>query len=427
MVQVSIANVGQTGRVSRRPSHTFHVRSRPWQIQPFMIAPVLPGETMKSLLMQARVVSDPVNNPLIGWWNEYYFFYVKHRDLEARDLLTSMMLDQTTDLSSLDEADKIEHYHNKTTGDAIDWVDLCLTRVVDEYFRYEGENAATASIGNLPAAGVAVTNYLDSVVNDSDYTDISTDVDLTSTTPGEGDGTAAVKVSEIEAAMRMWEFQRHNNLTDMTYEDYLRTHGVSIPSAAELHKPELIRFVRDWSYPTNTVDPSDGAPSSALSWSVAERADKDRFFREPGFIFGVSVVRPKVYMRNLTTAAVQMLDNAFAWLPAVMSTDAFTSLKKMDAGEAPLSVNTDDYWVDLKDLFLYGDQFINFALADTGANIIDLPLADLQKRYADSDDANSVFVDSDGSGGKNLIRQDGVVNLNILGKQVDTTPSNIGT
>ena len=53
-------------RMMRSPKHTFRINTRPWQIQPFMIAPVLPGETLKNLTMQARVVSDPVKSKLVG-------------------------------------------------------------------------------------------------------------------------------------------------------------------------------------------------------------------------------------------------------------------------------------------------------------------------------------------------------------------------
>ena len=53
-----------TGRRPRRPSHPFQVRHEPFQIQPFFIAPVLPGETMKNLLLQSRAVTLPLKNPL---------------------------------------------------------------------------------------------------------------------------------------------------------------------------------------------------------------------------------------------------------------------------------------------------------------------------------------------------------------------------
>ena len=69
--------VGQVSRKSRRPSHPFQLRHMPWQIQPFLIAPVLPGETLKNILLQSRAVTKPIKNGIVGWWMEYHFFYVK--------------------------------------------------------------------------------------------------------------------------------------------------------------------------------------------------------------------------------------------------------------------------------------------------------------------------------------------------------------
>ena len=79
---LAMAPARRTGRVTRGPRHSFNLRHRPFQIQPFLLAPVLPGETMKSLLLQSRAVTSPISNPLVGWWLEYYVFYVKHRDLD---------------------------------------------------------------------------------------------------------------------------------------------------------------------------------------------------------------------------------------------------------------------------------------------------------------------------------------------------------
>ena len=74
----------QQGRVLRRPQHPFQIRTRPWLLQPFFIAPVLPGETMENCLIQFRSVTDPIKSPLVGWWAEYYLFYVRHRDLQKQ-------------------------------------------------------------------------------------------------------------------------------------------------------------------------------------------------------------------------------------------------------------------------------------------------------------------------------------------------------
>ena len=186
----------------------------------------------------------------------------------------------------------------------------------------------------------------------------------------------------------------------------------------DIHQPELIRYVKEWTYPTNTIDPLTGTPSSAISWSIQERGDKDRFCREPGFIFGVTVSRPKIYMSNMRGAAVELMSSAQRWLPAIMRDDPYTSLVKQAAASGPLQANTDAYWVDLKDLFLYGDQFVNFALTETNAGMVALPTAGLDKRYVTEAMIDGLFV----TAGADMVKQDGVVRLSILGSLTDTTP-----
>lgn len=424
--RISMQTMQPAGRVMRRPQHRFQIRSKPWQIQPICIAPVLPGETLRNLLIQSRVVTDPIKNPLVGWWCEYYFFYVKHRDLDQRDHFTAMMLDPNYDLSSLNAAAKQEHYH---AAGAIDWVAHCLNRVVDCYFRDEPDVGSSITLGNLPAAKLGIESWLDSVTNAGDMPE-EPDVPEIGIDPG-ADTTAGtaddyVKASDVEKALRHWQFLRNANMTEMSYEDYLRTYGIRAP-LVEQHQPELVRYLREWSYPSNTVNPADGRPSSAVSWSIAERADKDRFFSEPGFIFGVSVIRPKVYLAGQTSGAIRLLDDAFAWLPAVMRDDPGTSLKEVAASAQPLDNNTDAFVVDVRDLFLYGDQFVNFALDTADANFVDLPTPGLEKQYPDMDDANNLFVDGPPAGEETeadvfrWLRQDGVVSLNIAGTQVDHT------
>ena len=96
--------VPRVGRKLRTPNHPFQLTHCPFAIQPFFIAPVLAGETMKNLLMQARVVTDPIKNGLVGWWIEYYFFYVKLTDLDERDTIMAALVDPTTSMSSLNTA-----------------------------------------------------------------------------------------------------------------------------------------------------------------------------------------------------------------------------------------------------------------------------------------------------------------------------------
>src|SRR5574337_215496 len=135
MQSISIQEVRARGRITRKPSHPFQVRHRPWQITPFMIAPVLPGETMKNLLLQARVVTDTIKNPLVGWWIEYYFFYVKLRDLASWTAYQNMLLDPAYNLASSNAA-HAETYHAANTAN---YVQECLQRVTEKFFRQEGE------------------------------------------------------------------------------------------------------------------------------------------------------------------------------------------------------------------------------------------------------------------------------------------------
>ena len=77
------------------------------------------------------------------------------------------------------------------------------------------------------------------------------------------------------------------------------------------------------------------------------------------------------------------------------------------------------YWVDVRDLYLYGDQFANFDIGTAGlaANAVALPTASLAKRFATDAEMTALFSEA----GSNLIRSEGVVSLAILGTQQDHT------
>lgn len=423
---VQVVNNKVAPRRMRSPQHPFQLRTRPWQIQPFCIAPVLPGETLKSLRVQARVVTDPLENGLCGWWNEMYFFYVKHRDLYDRDLLTAAMINPSTSLATLDGATSQAYYHTNGTDLAINWVALCMERIVDEYFREEGTTFATAAalIDSVPICGIGNSTFLDSVTNNDDFVNPSTlDTDLADVG---SEGGAKVLASEIESALRAWQLARLNKTTDMTYEDWLASYGVGIPRAAEEHKPELLRYIRKWDQPTITINPADATASAAVAWTINESMDADKFFREPGFIVGVTCCRPKVYLGTLTSNAVMLMKDARSWFSPFLQQDAWSRLVKVTASDPPLDSNTDDYWVDLGDLLTYGDQFVNFAMSATDDNSVALPLAALGsagKKYATSTDADSLFKTE---ATLNKIKQDGIVSLKILGRITDTTPMSVG-
>jgi hypothetical protein len=417
------------GRRNRSPRHQFYIRQRPWEITPFLIAPVLPGETMKNLLVQGRVRSEFAGNirvdPLVGWFHETYFFYVKHRDLEERDLVTQMHLDPQADLTALVSPAAPRMYHSQP---GINWVKLCLESVVAEYFRDEGEGVwdfkGPGLDGEaLPLASLNVDHWSDSMKLSSQVH--THDDEL----PGEDDHALPPGIPVgFEAHYTQWQHMRAIKLTEATFEDYIKSFGVR-PAAAlreEKHKPELLRYLRDWAYPGvgNAVTGlnADGTtrigPYDQVKFDVTERADKDRYFAEPGFVFGVTVARPKVYFSTQRAAGVSMLDNAYAWVPAVLQDEPYTSLRKYLAGEGPIAGVAEEYWVDVRDLFVHGDQFVNIGINEFGFNAaafepasVYAPRSQLQRRYA---------IVQDQEKRPNFL-MDGVVSLTIASTISDTS------
>lgn len=410
-VTMEMLQTGRTSRKLRSPAHHWQVRHKPWEIQPFLIAPVQPGETMKGAMFKSRVVSDPVKNPLIGWWIEYYFFYVKLRDLDARDTITQIMIDPTKNLSTLTSAAKLDTYHY---AGGVDWVDLCRQRVVKEYFRDEPEayagNGGFGVIGGVPLAKAVPprANWLDSALNQAD-TGAPNDLQ---------DPHYDVEIAAYQAA---YDRMRAARMVDMTFDEWLGTFGVNVRKDEAQHIPELLRYHKEWTYPANTVEATTGVPSSALSWAVSGSLEKDRQFREPGFICGYTVARPKFYLGSQTGAAVHLLDTAESWLPPMLEDQPWTSLKKVLGGSAgPVALQAaspgGDYWVDVRDLFTYGDQFVNFALTETDAGLVALPRAGMKKDYVSLADRDALFT----NGAKNLVRQDGRIDLQIMGSHRTT-------
>jgi hypothetical protein len=312
---------------------------------------------------------------------------------------------------------------------AINWPKRCTEVIADCYFRREGEVAGDYVIGNLYAAGINVETALQSAINETALVQASgVDQNLVSASAGQGDATTGVWTSEIAEAMKEWETARMLKTTDMTFEDWCEQFGVKMPTA-QLFKPELIRYSREWTYPSNTISPTDGAPTAAYSWAISGRADKNRRFDEPGFIVGVMVLRPKVFCVNMNSHMTMLMNDAYTWLPPTLANDPWASFKRLAASDTPLDANTAAYYVDVKDIFLHGDQFIaatSFPTAGSRTPLVALPNAALtNKRYPASTDVDTLFVTQTAGTGK--YRADGICTLHILGRQVETSPSSVGT
>lgn len=407
-------------RVTRRPQHRFNLRFLPYEIQPFLLAPVLPGETFEQVMLQSQTWSDPLKPTLknVGWWLQYNFFYVRHRDLppDVRAVLAQMLIDpQNADLSSITRsAASVPLY---TFDGAVDWTALCLQHVVSEYFRDDGEdwNHATSAAG-LPLAqiyGRGSSDGIERLTLDAEYEDRR--VDLIA--------SGHLYANEVNTLMGHWAAMRDAGLTDMDYADFMKTYGSTVREDEEspnLHRAEDVWSLREFTYPSNTVEGTTGVPAVAVGWRVQKSGGKRIFCDEPGFIFGVTYVRPKVYMKGLKGSLAGAMADVRSWLPAMLHDQVDLGHVQFghQTGPIPGGFDGDDeYWIDLRDLLLYGDQFVNH----DGLNgpFLDLPASDGRRRYAAQEELRSFFSSAFESSG--VLESDGIASLSIKGRQRPTT------
>ena len=408
-------------RTMRSPAHPFMLRTRPYQIQPFMLSPVLPGETLRNLVTMSRVVTKPIKNALVGWWCEYYFFYVRLKDIEfhLKETKGEWLADMVTNPGSWDptplQAAADAKFYHPTGG--VPWIKYAMETVVEYYFRDQGEDWDTAVLDGLPLAQVGSRNWMDSLtLDDNKRTDRDVDLDINN------DGNITAR--EMLEGMELYNAQRDAGLEQMDYEDWVRTFGVQteeVEDSVSKYRPELVRYFRQWQYPTNTVEPTTGVPSSAVSWINAFRADKDRLFKEPGFLIGLTVQKPKAYLSDPTGSLNAFMQRVENWLPALQHKEYERGFIGFDGTAGPLagkigaSPDYEGYWVDLRDLFKYGDQFANFAL-DASSSAVKILEATGRARYPSGTEIDALFAGDD-----KYIQTDGIVNLSIAGRVVDRT------
>ena len=417
---VQAENIVPQRRRTRSPKHTFNLKFKPYEIVPAAIIPVTPGETLNSALTQFTAVTDPMQNRLIGGHMEMHAFYVKHRGLAATDttgLLQSMMLDPTTDVSTLKRTANSVPYYTFKTG--MDFVQMCHRAVIEAFFRDEGEDWNIATIENYPAAQIEQEGWYHSLKEESATGD-------TAELPGVDELEELDILPGFTTHYSQWEIMRDTGMTDLDYDDFLKSYGVSIPKAEsdddtnadgvpDKHEPELLRSWRSFTGPSNVINPSDGAAKSALYWKAAFDLKKPRFFKEPGFVYVVMLMRPKLYLGNQKGAAVGLLNDAYAWLPAVLNGLGYTSVKEVldSATDGILQNQDEDYWIDLADLFEYGDQFVNHTMGAAANHGLALPSTNnVGRKYVTDAMMESLFV----TAGTDYVYADGAFHANILTK-----------
>ena len=407
-------NPSRMARRTRSPMHPFNIKTRPFQITPHFIAQVLPGETMKMAMVQAKALTPPLTSTTLGWHFEQFYFYVKLSQLgdDFKDMVVDPDYDAVTaGLTSTTDAERT-YFATSATRPGIDYVSKCLDAIMPRYFRDDGEALNAGQINSEYAAKITHDSVIHSLKPSSEYeaAAVDPDVDL--------DGDATITASEVTNAQRLYLSAMQSGLTDKSYEDFLRSFGVDVKDPEVQQYPELIRYFRDWTYPTRLVDPADGSPTAACQWAIQERMDKKRYFKEPGFLFGVTVCRPKVYLGNWKGSLTAYLQDGLTWLPGEMLNNVAMGIEKFAAATGPLETASAEYALDLRDLLLHGEQFLNHAPASANGEV-SLPSADgTNTKYAADSEVQALFTGTDYD-----VEVEGVIALRIASHlQGDLTP-----
>lgn len=432
-----VEDVAQVGRRIRQPLHTHNIRHRPCEISPFMIAPVLSGDSLEQIDLKTTIVSDPVKNPLLGWWVEHMYYYVKLTDLDDAEAFKNLMLLSTATLNDEElgwrigpssSAAQSEVYLRQTNASdfTYDFVSACLDKIVEHFFRDEDEINAGAPLWNQYDGGYLPLARVKPPGQESWMESLSLDGT---------EGVPDVVISDPnlrdpeDPYYEMWLKMQELRVTDLTYEDWLRDQGIRGVETKRPQRPLELRHSRLFKKPSVTPD-SSGNVGAVIYADVEESATKKRFFKEPGFIVGVSIARPKVYLSKQLGAAVNdLMTNAFAWMPKALSARPELALRKFADGTGPLGTlpnPTAGYWVDVVDLMLYGDQFVNFSLTETNAGLVALPGPLLTKDdslYLQRADMEALFTSANAAGvvAGRQFKQEGVTRLKLASRLRDLT------
>ena len=127
------------------------------------------------------------------------------------------------------------------------------------------------------------------------------------------------------------------------------------------------------------------------------------------------MVRPKVFYKNQQGLFAAMMQTRDAWFPPNLDGREYEPHLLIDDLVGPLAATmAEDYYVDLRDLLNYGEQFVNYAPAAASAPVATLPEADAERHYPTAADAMAVFSDTNDG----RLRADGIVSLSIAGQAI---------
>ncbi len=386
----------------------------PFGLYPIMCHPVLPGETLKSATSKWTVISQPLKNPFVGAWLESWLFYVKLTDLD-RDLGQMFISDSYSDTGWKRTAGSVINLF--TAQNQINWIEKCLDRIHEAYFRSEGEPARKFSTRDTSIPMVKLNNR-------SWYQNLMFE-------PAE----VALDVSgerDHDEQMSAWQMIQQMQMTELSYESYLEQYGVTSMRLG-IGEPEILRFTRSWTKPVNVIDPTDGSPTSAWVWNDEMKTTKDKRFDEPGFLIKLACIRPKMYQQGQEYSLVGSLWGFSDWYPAYNLRDPAAGIKRIGTDDLVFKsdLNAAEGEVQLlydhRDLLSHGEQFVNdlapfYPLpTSTGwSTIAAANSADVRGEYADDTSIEDLFLGTNTNQEK--VIYEGITSLTIAGHVQDDTP-----
>lgn len=424
-----IKRIKPAGRRQRRPKHTFNVRHIPYVIQPFMIAPVRPGETMVELKATVSAFTAPLASRNTGGWLEHMWFYVPVTAMPDATTIMNEFVDESQALTSLTTSANSQYYYKGHTGSA-NWVDQCMRAVIAEYFRGDTEDGVREAWDAFTISQNSVNMPIAGIVNDGMIDSLMLASDLPSDSSAPTEDAYLGTLDALDAKRRVYDRLRLMGFRELTFEEWLHTQGTEVPKTQEVLTreavPELLRMHRSFVMPANAIDPTDGSAASALVFKKEIQGDKDYLFKVPGFIIGVTVLRFKTYLGRQYANAASAIFDAMGFLPRIeefreedamaLGLTASTGQTKQygpwGSGTADATSPSGDYVYDLIDLYFRGDQFTN-DLAATDAGIVALPTAGLQTRYPTLTMVNGFFAAS-ATDADRMCFQDGRCDLTIM-------------
>ena len=403
---------GRTRHV-RRPTFPIAGIMKPYGLYPLMCHPVAPGDTLTHLEGQFRVLSKGIKHPLVGAWLEMWAVYVRLTDLQrptAPDQpppILAQFIKEGVSTAGVTFAAASPRYFG--IGAQVKWLQLVTERVAKAFFVHSEEPLRT--IDGVPQIKMLGANwYQNAVFTPANVAPVATDVEA------------------LDEQISQTQLGRLGDMIELTYDRWVEEWGVE-PKERTEGVPEILRYFREWTLPTNTVEATTGVPTSCWTWSGKLSMEKAKRFDEPGFVVLVGAVRPKMYASKQISSMLGQLWGRGWWEPPMKVLDPVDQLDIVSAANVMSGMDSSSVRVDRADVWTHGEQFVNCGTAE---HPYTLPVAtgpswvaastpeDLRGEYCSLADVDALF--SGAPANQKFCFYEGIVRLSVKGVVTDETP-----